>query len=81
MAWHVIEGCRVAASVLSRDKGTLRSKREPAGSREENLAEQVPKAITRMPPGREKATRQQGGFFLRENSSNGGKAIRTFLAS
>jgi hypothetical protein len=33
------------------------------------------------PPGREKATRQQGGFFSRENSSNGGKAIRTFLAS
>ncbi len=30
---------------------------------------------------REKATRQQGGFFSRENSSNGGKAIRTFLAS
>jgi hypothetical protein len=29
----------------------------------------------------EKATRQQGGFFSRENSSNGGKAIRTFLAS
>jgi hypothetical protein len=29
----------------------------------------------------EKATRQQGGFFFRENSSNGGKAIRTFLAS
>jgi hypothetical protein len=32
-------------------------------------------------PKREKATRQQGGFFSRENSSNGGKAIRTFLAS
>jgi hypothetical protein len=32
-------------------------------------------------PEREKATRQQGGFFSRENSSNGGKAIRTFLAS
>jgi hypothetical protein len=26
----------------------------------------------------EKATRQQGGLFSRENSSNGGKAIRTF---
>jgi len=26
----------------------------------------------------EKAARQQGGFFFRENSSNGGKAIRTF---
>jgi len=26
----------------------------------------------------EKATRQQGGLFFRENSSNGGKAIRTF---
>ena len=26
----------------------------------------------------EEATRQQGGFFFRENSSNGGKAIRTF---
>jgi hypothetical protein len=29
---------------------------------------------------KEKATRQQGGLFVRENSSNGGKAIRTFLA-
>jgi hypothetical protein len=28
--------------------------------------------------GDEKATRQQGGLFFRENSSNGGKAIRTF---
>ncbi len=27
---------------------------------------------------REKAARQQGGLFFRENSSNGGKAIRTF---
>ncbi len=26
----------------------------------------------------EKAARQQGGLFFRENSSNGGKAIRTF---
>jgi hypothetical protein len=26
----------------------------------------------------EEAARQQGGLFLRENSSNGGKAIRTF---
>jgi hypothetical protein len=26
----------------------------------------------------EEATRQQGGLFSRENSSNGGKAIRTF---
>src|SRR6267143_4486369 len=26
----------------------------------------------------EEATRQQGGLFFRENSSNGGKAIRTF---
>jgi hypothetical protein len=26
----------------------------------------------------EEATRQQGDLFLRENSSNGGKAIRTF---
>ncbi|MFN2974314.1 hypothetical protein [Terriglobus aquaticus] len=25
--------------------------------------------------GREKAARQQGGFFFRENSSDGGKAI------
>jgi hypothetical protein len=28
--------------------------------------------------GNEKAARQQGGFLFRENSSNGGKAIRTF---
>ncbi len=28
--------------------------------------------------GTEKAARQQGGPFTRENSSNGGKAIRTF---
>ena len=34
-----------------------------------------PKSCTRK---REEATRQQGGFFCRENSSNGGKAIRTF---
>ena len=27
---------------------------------------------------REEAARQQGGLFFRENSSNGGKAIRTF---
>jgi hypothetical protein len=27
---------------------------------------------------REKTARQQGGLFFRENSSNGGKAIRTF---
>src|ERR1700733_606646 len=27
---------------------------------------------------REEATRQQGSLFFRENSSNGGKAIRTF---
>jgi len=26
----------------------------------------------------EKAARQQGGFLFRENSSNGGKTIRTF---
>ena len=26
----------------------------------------------------EEATRQQGGLFFWENSSNGGKAIRTF---
>jgi len=26
----------------------------------------------------ERAARQQGGSFLRENSSNGGKTIRTF---
>jgi hypothetical protein len=26
----------------------------------------------------EKAARQQGSLFFRENSSNGGKAIRTF---
>jgi tRNA 2-selenouridine synthase SelU len=26
----------------------------------------------------ERAARQQGSSFLRENSSNGGKAIRTF---
>ena len=26
----------------------------------------------------EEATRQQDGLFIRENSSNGGKAIRTF---
>jgi hypothetical protein len=41
-------------------------------------AEKVPSAD---PGEHEKATRQQGGFFFRENSSNGGKAIRTFLAS
>src|ERR1700733_13301946 len=40
--------------------------------------EKVPSAD---PGEHEKATRQQGGFFFRENSSNGGKAIRTFLAS
>src|SRR5580692_2493106 len=49
---------------------------------------QVPNAILRKlsyraTPGlplsrREKAARQQGGLFFRENSSNGGKAIRTF---
>ena len=27
---------------------------------------------------KEKTARQQGGLFFRENSSNGGKAIRTF---
>jgi hypothetical protein len=27
---------------------------------------------------REEAARQRGGLFFRENSSNGGKAIRTF---
>jgi hypothetical protein len=32
----------------------------------------------KTPSGREKAARQQGGLFFRENSSNGGKAIRTF---
>jgi hypothetical protein len=26
----------------------------------------------------EKATRQQGGLFFRENSSNGGKTVKTF---
>jgi hypothetical protein len=36
---------------------------------------QSPKSRTRK---REEATRQQGGLFFRENSSNGGKAIRTF---
>src|ERR1700761_1867655 len=30
------------------------------------------------PRRREKAARQQGGFFFRENSANGGKAIRAF---
>jgi hypothetical protein len=34
-----------------------------------------PKVVPRTS---EKATRQQGGLFFRENSSNGGKAIRTF---
>ena len=34
-----------------------------------------PKSCTRNG---EEATRQQGGLFFRENSSNGGKAIRTF---
>ena len=34
-----------------------------------------PKSCTRKS---EEATRQQGGLFFRENSSNGGKAIRTF---
>jgi len=29
-------------------------------------------------PNGEEATRQQGGLFFWENSSNGGKAIRTF---
>src|SRR5580693_9807427 len=36
---------------------------------------QSPKSCTRKS---EEATRQQGGLFFRENSSNGGKAIRTF---
>ena len=31
-----------------------------------------------LPHKTEEATRQQGGLFFRENSSNGGKAIRTF---
>jgi hypothetical protein len=31
-----------------------------------------------LPTKHEEATRQQGGLFFRENSSNGGKAIRTF---
>jgi hypothetical protein len=35
-------------------------------------------ALVILPLTREKATRQQGGLFFRENSSNGGKAIRTF---
>jgi hypothetical protein len=41
---------------------------------------ETPIAIGRPkhPPEREKAARQQGGLFFRENSSNGGKAIRTF---
>ena len=34
-----------------------------------------PKSCTKKS---EEATRQQGGLFFRENSSNGGKAIRTF---
>jgi hypothetical protein len=34
---------------------------------------------SKVVPGRsEEAPRQQGGLFFRENSSNGGKAIRTF---
>src|SRR5207249_3297754 len=40
-----------------------------------NSASQSPKSCTRKS---EEATRQQGGIFFRENSSNGGKAIRTF---
>src|SRR5882724_1111468 len=39
------------------------------------FAPQSPKSCTRKS---EEATRQQGGLFFRENSSNGGKAIRTF---
>jgi hypothetical protein len=42
---------------------------------------EVEKVPSADPGEHEKATRQQGGFFFRENSSNGGKAIRTFLAS
>jgi hypothetical protein len=42
---------------------------------------EVEKVASADPGRHEKATRQQGGFFFRENSSNGGKAIRTFLAS
>jgi hypothetical protein len=41
----------------------------------ENLPPQSPKSCTQKS---EEATRQQGGLFFRENSSNGGKAIRTF---
>src|SRR3984893_17821758 len=41
----------------------------------EGFVPQSPKSCTRKS---EEATRQQGGLFFRENSSNGGKAIRTF---
>src|ERR1700733_11022230 len=42
---------------------------------EKSSPSQSPKSCTQK---REEATRQQGGLFFRENSSNGGKAIRTF---
>src|ERR1700733_7670519 len=48
-----------------------------SGSRMEEIFRGLyhPKVV----PGKsEEATRQQGGLFFRENSSNGGKAIRTF---
>jgi hypothetical protein len=51
----------------------------PLGKR--GVAIQLPQPRAQVLLKREKATRQQGGFFSRENSSNGGKAIRTFLAS
>src|ERR1700749_4634705 len=47
----------------------------------DRAAIRLPRPRPQVPLQREKATRQQGGFFSRENSSNGGKAIRTFLAS
>jgi hypothetical protein len=34
--------------------------------------------VLRIAPKTERAARQQGSSFLRENSSNGGKTIRTF---
>jgi hypothetical protein len=49
--------------------------REISSRNHPKLAPQSPKSCTRKS---EEATRQQGGLFFRENSSNGGKAIRTF---
>jgi hypothetical protein len=38
----------------------------------------LPMGLEKEPAKTERAARQQGSSFLRENSSNGGKAIRTF---